>query len=97
MARIKRQWDALERYVSEDYVIAFQEVLRSAIKEKGMSHSDLAEVLGVSRARVSQLLMEGTNPSLRYVGLVLFRLGYSVEFRKLPELSNQKQQNLPSD
>ncbi|KAB2766106.1 helix-turn-helix transcriptional regulator [Brucella anthropi] len=83
MTRIMKRWDDVERYVSEDYVLAFQEALKSALNEKGMSHSDLADALGVSRSRVSQLFMEGVNPSIRYVGLVLFRLGYTVEFRKL--------------
>ncbi len=82
MTRIMKRWDAVERYVSEDYVIAFQETLRKALKEKGMSHADLADLLGVSRGRVSQLFMEGVNPSIRYVGLVLFRLGYTLEFKK---------------
>ncbi|MBK0022962.1 helix-turn-helix domain-containing protein [Brucella pseudogrignonensis] len=55
-----------------------------------MSHSDLAELLGVSRSRVSQLFMEGTNPSIRYVGLVLFRLGYTMEFKKQENGSGDK-------
>lgn len=82
MKRIMRRWDDVERYISEDYVIAFQEMVRTALKEKEMSHSDLAELLGVSRSRVSQLFMDGTNPSIRYVGLVLFRLGYTMAFTK---------------
>ncbi len=82
MARIMKRWDDVEKYVAEDYVIAFQETLRTALQEKGMSHADLADLLGVSRSRVSQLFMDGTNPSIRYVGLVLFRLGYSMEFKK---------------
>ena len=82
MTRIMKRWDDVERYVSEDYVIAFQETLKSALEEKAMSHSDLADVLGVSRSRVSQLFMEGANPSIRYVGLVLYRLGYTMEFKK---------------
>ncbi|CAN7565693.1 helix-turn-helix domain-containing protein [Brucella pseudogrignonensis] len=82
MTRIMKRWDGVERYVSEDYVIAFQETLRAALQEKEMSHADLADLLGVSRSRVSQLFMEGVNPSIRYVGLVLFRLGYTLEFKK---------------
>lgn len=89
MKRIMKRWDDVEKYVSEDYVIAFQETLRKALNEKGMSHADLADLLGVSRSRVSQLFMEGTNPSIRYVGLVLFRLGYTLEFKK--------QENSPLD
>ncbi len=90
MKRIMRRWDDVENYISEDYVIAFQEVLKTALKEKEMSHSDLAELLGVSRSRVSQLFMEGTNPSIRYVGLVLFRLGYTMEFKKQENGSGDK-------
>lgn len=82
MKRIMKRWDDVERYVSEDYVIAFQETLRTALNDKEMSHSDLADVLGVSRSRISQLFMNDTNPSIRYVGLVLFRLGYTIEFKK---------------
>lgn len=82
MKRITRRWDDVERYISEDYVLAFQAVLKAALKEREMSHSDLAALLGVSRSRISQLFMDGTNPSIRYVGLVLFRLGYTMEFKK---------------
>ncbi|MCV9910472.1 helix-turn-helix domain-containing protein [Brucella sp. HL-2] len=78
-----KRWDDVEKYVSEDCVIAFQETLKTALSERGMSHSDLADTLGVSRSRVSQLFMEGVNPSIRYIGLVLFRLGYTVEFKKI--------------
>ncbi|GAA5656072.1 helix-turn-helix domain-containing protein [Brucella anthropi] len=83
MNRIMKRWDDVEKYVSEDHVIAFQDTLRSALEERGMSHSDLANMLGVSRSRVSQLFMEGVNPSLRYCALVLFRLGYTIEFKKV--------------
>lgn len=90
MARIMREWDDLEKYASEDYVIAFQTALRAALKEKAMSHADLADLLGVSRARVSQLFMSDINPSIRYVGLVLFRLGYTLEFKKVQKHTANK-------
>lgn len=35
MKRIMKRWDDVEKYVSEDYVIAFQETLRKALNEKG--------------------------------------------------------------
>ncbi|WP_350339822.1 helix-turn-helix domain-containing protein [Ochrobactrum quorumnocens] len=52
------------------------------MKDQNMSHSDLADILGVSRSRVSQLFMDGNNPSIRYVGLVLYRLDYTIEFKR---------------
>ena len=83
MKRIIRDWNEEEKYISEDYAIAFQDTIRKAKKEKDMSHSVLAEILGVSRSRVSQLFMDGNNPSIRYVGLVLYRLGYTIGFKKI--------------
>lgn len=84
-----KRWDDVEKYVSEDYVIAFQSTLRTALNERGMSHSDLANTLGVSRSRVSQLFMDGVNPSIRYIGLILFRLGYTIEFKKAESYEKQ--------
>nr|WP_181377285.1 helix-turn-helix transcriptional regulator [Ochrobactrum sp. LM19] len=80
-----KRWDDVERNVSEGYVAAFQETLKSALEEQGMTHLDLADILGVSRSRVSQLFMEGVNPSIRYVGLVLYKLGCTMEFKKRDE------------
>lgn len=57
-------------------VDAFQEVMRQAMADHNLSHQEFADNLGVTRSRVSQLFMKRANPSLRYVSLILHRLGY---------------------
>lgn len=78
----RRRWDDVEKYIGEDSVLEFQETLRKAMLENNLTHADLANMFGVSRSRVSQLFHADVNPSLRYVGLLLFKLGYTITFRK---------------
>lgn len=84
MTRIMRRCDSLEKETSQDLVVAFQKIMKAALIEQGMTQTDFAALLGVTRPRISHLLMDDANPSIRYVGLVLFRLGYTMEFKKRP-------------
>jgi hypothetical protein len=51
--------------IEEDAVLKFQFALIDAMKDAGMTKADLAKALGVSRARVSQLLDSEANPTLK--------------------------------
>ncbi len=84
MTRIMREWSETEEKIAQDTVDKFHKVLNAMLEEKKMTHADLGAALGVTRARASQLLGRNTNPSMRYTALVLHRLGYQLEFRKMP-------------
>ncbi|MGH6774802.1 helix-turn-helix domain-containing protein [Brucella tritici] len=85
MTRIMREWSDIEEKVAQDTVDEFHRVLKAMLAEKKMTHADLGASLGVTQARASQLLRSNTNPSMRYTALVLHRLGYQLEFKKIPE------------
>jgi transcriptional regulator with XRE-family HTH domain len=50
--------------LTERAIDSFRAVLKEAMKEKGLRQSEMAEGLGVSKARVSQIL-SGRNVTLR--------------------------------
>ncbi|WP_292075756.1 helix-turn-helix transcriptional regulator [Mesorhizobium sp.] len=58
----------------------FQFAIIDAMNERGVSQSDLANMLGVSRARVSQLLSPEANPTLKLVGRALKALDMRAEY-----------------
>ncbi|MBK0024199.1 hypothetical protein L7D45_14710 [Brucella pseudogrignonensis] len=83
MTRIMREWSETEEKIAQDTVDKFHKVLIEMLVEKQMTHADLGAALGVSRARATQLLGPNTNPSMRYTALVLHRLGYTLEIKKI--------------
>jgi transcriptional regulator with XRE-family HTH domain len=66
--------------VEENALMDFQFALLDAMKEKGVSQVELAEKLGVTRARISQLLSSDANPTLKLVGRALSVLGIKAEY-----------------
>lgn len=78
-----REWSETEEKIAQDTVDKFHKVLNAMLAEKNMTHANLGTALGVTRARASQLLGRNTNPSMRYTALVLHRLGYSLEIKKI--------------
>ncbi|MGV2018171.1 helix-turn-helix domain-containing protein [Agrobacterium sp. 22-223-1] len=59
----------------EDALIDFQFALMDAMKLQGMTKAELAEVLGVSRARISQLFSPSANPTLKLAARALHAVG----------------------
>lgn len=64
-----------EVIASEDALMDFQFAVIDALNAKGITQVEFAEMLGVSRARVSQMLSSDANPTLRLVGRALHALG----------------------
>ncbi|WP_421565205.1 hypothetical protein [Ochrobactrum sp. EDr1-4] len=85
MTRIMREWSDTEERIAQNTVDKFHKVLNAMLVEKKMTHADLAASLGVSRVRATQLLGPNTNPSIRYTALVLHRLGYQLQIKKIPD------------
>lgn len=69
-----------EVIAAEDALMDFQFAVIDALNAKGISHSQFAELLGVSRARVSQMLSSDANPTIKLVGRALAVLGLETKY-----------------
>jgi transcriptional regulator with XRE-family HTH domain len=65
----------------ENVVLDVQFAIVDLLNELGMSKGELASKLGVSKARVSQLLAAGANPTLKQLARVFDALGRRLEVR----------------
>ena len=65
-------------YKHELAISAFTNAVARVMNEKGVSQSELARRLGVSRARVSQLMRHASSPTLRTMVEVATALGCEV-------------------
>ncbi|QTH24049.1 helix-turn-helix transcriptional regulator [Rhizorhabdus wittichii] len=83
-------------FAEEALVVDVQIFLNTLMHEKGVSRSDLAKAMGVSRARISQLFSdECTNLTVRLFARAAYALGEKVEldcdhFRLVRERSLSK-------
>lgn len=73
-------WIAIE----ENALIDFQFALIDAMGAAGLTKADIARILGVSRARVSQMLDSEANPTLKVVARAMAAVGGRVSFENLP-------------
>lgn len=62
-------------FAEEEFRVHVQHSLQSLLNEKKLSHSQLAERLNVSEARVSQIFSSQCNLTLRMLGRVFYVLG----------------------
>ncbi len=66
----------------EDALMDFQFAIIDALRTQGLSKAEFAEILGVSRSRVSQMLNSTANPTLKLVGRALAVLGIKNTYRQ---------------
>lgn len=71
MKRRARAISAREIAVEENALMDFQFAVIDALNRKGLTQNDLAEMSGVSKARISQLLSSEANPTLKVVARTL--------------------------
>jgi transcriptional regulator with XRE-family HTH domain len=64
----------------EDALLKFQFALIDAMSEAGLTKADLAKALGVSRARVSQMLDSDANPTLKVIARAFAVLDYDLKY-----------------
>ncbi len=76
--RADRELAAL--YAEEELLFHVTEAIAQAMKERGVTQSDLARQLGISRQAVSALL-QGRNVTVRRVAKVLHALGFRLDVR----------------
>lgn len=80
MAREKREFTLGEIEAEERALTDFQFAIIDSMNEQGVSQADLAKLLGVSPARVSQLLSPEANPTLKLVGRALKALNMRADY-----------------
>ena len=67
-------------YAEEALVVDLQSLLHTVMIEKGMSRSQLAQAMGVSKARITQLFSDDTgNFTVRVLARALHALGERLE------------------
>ena len=74
----------------ENFLIDIQFLLQQALTDKGVTRSDLAKKLGVSKARLSQIFAAEANPTVKSVARLFHALGaeLTVSVKKEVEQSN---------
>ena len=78
----------------EDFVIDAQFLIQELMNEQGLSRADLAKRLGVSKARLTQMMRPDANPTLRSVARVAHALGEKLRLRREPEVVIAKEDAL---
>lgn len=73
-------------FAEERLVSSFQSLLQETLERRGMSKSDLAKKMGVSKARVSQMFSDSQNFTLRLIANAFFALGEEVSIRRSSDL-----------
>ncbi|CAN7433934.1 helix-turn-helix domain-containing protein [Rhizobium rhizogenes] len=81
MAKKTRDLTADEIGVGEDALIDFQFAALDAMREKGITKVQLADMLGISRARVSQMFSSDANLTIKLVGRTLDALGLETRYQ----------------
>ena len=94
MAKINSDVLDKERIVAEeDLVIDAQFLLQELMNERGISRAELARLTGVSKARISQLLSSGANPTLRTLATLAHALGDQVFLSRKKAVSDRNRQH----
>lgn len=76
-----------ETFAIEDLVFSTQLALQKAMNRKGVTNKDLAEKLGMSPARVSQVFSsKGPNLTLKTIARIAHALGEDFEFVRKSDL-----------
>lgn len=74
----------------EDFVIDAQFLIQELMNEHGLSRADLAKKLGVSKARLTQMMKPDANPTMRSVARVAHALGEKVRLRRDVPIATSK-------
>jgi transcriptional regulator with XRE-family HTH domain len=80
MTKILKDLTKNEIRAEENALMDFQFAIIDALNEKGLSQSQFAEMLGVSAARVSQMLSSEANPTIKLVGRALLLLDLKASY-----------------
>jgi len=68
----------------ENFVLDAQFLLQDLMAEQGISRAELSRRAGISKARISQLMKAGANPTLRNLAKLFYALGADVALARKP-------------
>src|SRR5262249_51194020 len=68
----------------ENLLIDCQFLIQEMMSDKGITRSQLAEMAGISKARLSQMLSTEANPTLKSVARIAQALGESISVARKP-------------
>lgn len=72
---MKRHFEPAAIEAEENLVIDLQFLLQEVLSNKGMSRSELAKKLGISKARLSQIFSSEANPTVKSCARLFHALG----------------------
>ncbi|WP_337267872.1 helix-turn-helix domain-containing protein [Oryzifoliimicrobium ureilyticus] len=75
--------------IAENALIDFQFAVIKALNENKISQKELAETLGITRARMSQILSSDANPTVKLMGRIVSALGLEARYMKKSEATPQ--------
>lgn len=87
MARKVEQWPKDEVIAAEDALIDVQFTILDLMEQKSLSHKELAAMLHITPARVSQFLSSEANLTIKQVGRILYVLGLESPFKQFQKNS----------
>jgi transcriptional regulator with XRE-family HTH domain len=91
MTKVNRELTANEIRAEENALMDFQFAIIDALSERELTQAEFAEMLGVSRARVSQMLSSEANPTIKLVGRALAALGLAADYCAVEKSRAKKQ------
>jgi DNA-binding phage protein len=66
----------------ENFIMDAQFLLQDSILERGITRTELAQKAGITKARLSQIMKAGANPTLRTVASLFHAAGESVRLTR---------------
>jgi transcriptional regulator with XRE-family HTH domain len=91
MTRHDLEEDHEQRLAEEELIWRTQSIIQRELNKQGLKHRDLARRLGVSVARISQLMGDDPrNLTVRTVARILYHLGESGEFMTNRDVEEMK-------
>lgn len=75
----------MARFLERDLItLGVSEELHRVLQDRGLRQTDLAEVMGVSEARISRLLCGENNTTLHSIADAFLSLGFRGVFKAIP-------------
>lgn len=84
MAKNETTFDPKVIEAEENLLIDYQFLLQEKMSQKGVSQSDLAQRAGISKARLSQIMSDNANPTVKTFAGLFHALGERVHVSSAP-------------
>jgi transcriptional regulator with XRE-family HTH domain len=84
MTKNEIQFDPGLVEAEENLLVDYQFLLQERMTKKGLSHAELAERAGISNARLSQIMSDEANPTVKTFAALFYALGERVCVSSMP-------------